>query len=75
MDPFHTLRRPGGVQWRAAVWFSTYDCSKCQDSRSNGHSVNISRPMPGDSQTPFVAQRPGGPKRVTGAWLLWQGFR
>lgn len=38
---FHTLRRPGGVQWRAAVW-----------------------PMPGDSQTPFVAQRPGGPKWV-----------
>ena len=33
--------RPGGVQWRAAVW-----------------------PMPGDSQTPFVAQRPGGPKWV-----------
>lgn len=34
------------------------------DSRSNGQSVNISRPMPGDSQTPFVAQRPGGPKWV-----------
>lgn len=40
-SPVLPAARPGGVQWRAAVW-----------------------PMPGDSQTPFVAQRPGGEKMM-----------